>query len=109
MFSYQQYLDSNEWKKIKIRKERSVKKRCSICASSEKIDLHHLFYRPALDSVRNSGLRWLCRHCHGIVHSLKKSGELHFPKPTNHHSCFAITKTAVRKQLGLGNRNMFKN
>ena len=104
---YQQYLQSDHWKSFKSAKEKLRSKRCSICADERRVELHHLFYRLDLIGVKLSDTRWLCRACHQTTHDLIKAGKLLFPKPDNHHSCFALTKNAVKKAMGMGNKNMF--
>jgi hypothetical protein len=51
-------------------------------------------------------LRVLCKRCHFLAHDLHRAGKFKF-KNTNHHSRFAILKSAVKKELGLNNNNMF--
>ncbi len=104
---YSDYLKSEHWKQTKELKSKSAARRCGICGDSKKVELHHLFYRPELTDVELSDTRWLCRDCHQTTHDLIKLGVLKFPKPNNHHSCFALTKHAVKKALGFGNKNLF--
>lgn len=70
------YLKSEEWKSLKALKEFRTPKCCAICAASGQIDLHHLFYRSDLSETETSDLRWLCRRCHELAHSLIKTGQL---------------------------------
>ena len=100
---YKEYLKSDHWKQLRAKKRRY---RCAICASTENLDTHHLIYKNLYD-VETSDLRKLCRICHYTAHALMKKGKIRF-RSTNHHSRFAITKAAVKKELGYGNRNMFK-
>lgn len=104
--NYQDYLKSEDWKN-KRNKKRSKKLRCSICASTEKIDVHHLNYKNLYD-VEQTDLRKLCRRCHYLTHELHKRGKIVF-RNKNHHSRFAIIKSAVKKELGISGKNMFNS
>ena len=103
--SYEDYLESEDWKK-KRRKKFARKRRCGICGSTENLNVHHINYGNLYD-VEMSDLRVLCERCHKLAHELIKAGKINF-KNTNHHSRFGITKGAVKKYLGLKNRNMFR-
>lgn len=103
--SYRDYLKSDDWKQKRATK-RSKNNNCAICNSTEDIlDTHHLNYRNLFD-VKQSDLRVLCRRCHFLAHDLMKQGKLVFSND-NHHSKFTLTKTAVKKELGLTGKNMF--
>lgn len=106
--SYQQYLQSEDWKQ-KRNLKRSKKLRCAICSHTgnrgNPIDVHHLNYRN-LHDVQQSDLRKFCRRCHSLTHELMKQGKIVF-RSDNHHSRFAIIKTAVKKHLGTTKQNMF--
>ena len=101
---YRKYLQSDDWKEKRSEKN-SKRRRCAICAAKNKIDIHHLNYRNWLD-VKQSDLRRLCRRCHNLVHELEKNGKIVY-RSNNHHSKFTIQKTAVKKELGITNKNMF--
>lgn len=103
--SYSRYLKSDHWSDLKAKKLANSDKRCGICASTDKIDCHHLIYKNLID-VQTSDLRWLCRRCHFLAHELIDKGLIRF-KSTNSNSRLIITKSAVKKHLGLGNKNMF--
>lgn len=104
---YKAYLRSDDWKAKKEAKQLRSIKRCSICASIENVQLHHLYYRKTWQETQNQDLRWLCGLCHVTAHDLINKGTLQFPKPDNHHSCFALTKYHVKRALGYGAKNMF--
>lgn len=103
---YKEYLKSDDWKEKRKRKYKKPRK-CAICASTEKLDVHHLNYKNLVD-VDSSDLRVLCHRCHFLAHELQKSGKIKFTS-SNHHSRFALIKTAVKKELGLTGKNMFAN
>jgi len=103
------YLKSVDWKnkrEAKLNRKLGTKKRCAICASGEHLNIHHLSYLPDLTKVEQKDLRVLCRRCHSLTHELFKNGKLKF-KSKNHHSRFVLTKTAVKKELGILTENMF--
>lgn len=104
MSSYSEYLKTSDWKHKRVTKRNKVSN-CAICASTHDLDVHHLNYRNLYD-VEQSDLRVLCRRCHFLCHELHKNGAFKF-KSTNHHSRFVIIKTAVKKALGLTNKNLF--
>lgn len=106
--SYQKYLKSDHWKELRAEKHRKSTKRCAICASTEKIETHHLFYRNLYD-VLTSDLRLLCDRCHETAHTLINEGILVLSKYPTHHGRFSATKAAVKKRLGLTGRNMFRD
>jgi hypothetical protein len=102
--NYKEYLESRDWKekrKLKLLKGKG----CGICGSC-KVDIHHLNYKNLTD-VDMTDLRRLCRRCHFLAHDLFKQGKITF-RSTNHHSRFAIIKNAVKKELGIYHKNMFK-
>lgn len=106
-YQYANYLKSEHWKEFKIKKQINTLKRCSICASTIYVELHHFFYTYPWDNVKLSDTRWLCRKCHQCAHELIALNQLTFLKPNNHQSCFAILKFAVKKTRGFGNKNLF--
>lgn len=105
---YQEYLKSDHWKDLRAEKWRKCRKngvvRCAICASTDKLETHHLFYRSIYD-VATADLRILCSTCHEIAHELISSGEL--PKYSTQHGMFAATKEKVKKARGLTGKNLF--
>jgi len=103
---YKSYLKSTDWKEKRyLKRKRKRGNRCSICASTNNLDVHHLNYRNLVD-VLQSDLRILCRRCHFLAHDLIQKGKIRF-KSNNHHSKFTIIKHYVKKELGIMNKNMF--
>ena len=100
------YLQSDDWKEKRMKKN-SKRKRCAICAEKKNIDIHHLNYKN-LHDVEQSDLRRLCRRCHFLVHELEKNGKIVY-RSNNHHSKYAIQKAAVKKELGITHKNMFRS
>lgn len=106
---YRKYLKSKDWQKkrrTKLTRQGGAKRRCAICGETENLDIHHLSYRRDLTKVKQCDLRILCRVCHDTAHELMRNGTLKFTS-TNHHHRFTLTKTAVKKALGLSD-NMFR-
>ncbi len=92
--SYQQYLQSDHWKRLRSRKRRKSKNgACAICGAVGALDTHHLLYRNLYD-VKTQDLRLLCRGCHFLGHDLMRSGELQITA-TTHNAMFMQLKTAV--------------
>jgi 5-methylcytosine-specific restriction endonuclease McrA len=106
---YNDYLKSKDWREKKTSKHNrkgGLKKRCAICGSREKLDVHHLSYKKELQAVEQKDLRIFCRRCHYLAHKLFKEGKIVF-KNDNHHSRFALTKNAIKRELGLKQENLF--
>jgi 5-methylcytosine-specific restriction endonuclease McrA len=101
---YGEYLRSEDWLTKRYLKKLKAKQ-CGICGSRKNLDVHHLNYRNLYD-VELSDLRVLCRRCHFLAHDLHRAGKIRFTS-TNHHSRFALIKTAVKKELGITGQNMF--
>lgn len=107
--NYQSYLKSKDWQGKRVRKlnrKLGTKRRCAICGSKESLHVHHLSYADNLSKTKQKDLRVLCSRCHLLTHRLFKQGKIKF-RSNNHHSRFAITKTAVKKSLGLTKDNLF--
>jgi hypothetical protein len=96
---YQKYLQSDHWKKLKASKQSKTKKRCAVCGSDQRIELHHLTYGSWFD-VDTADLRWMCRRCHGLAHELMKRGEIKYKSASNHHR-FAVTVIGIKRALGV--------
>lgn len=101
---YKDYLQTADWKE-KSKLKKSKRKRCAICADTSNLDVHHLNYRQ-LHDVKQFDLIVLCRRCHFLAHELHKKGEYKF-KNDNAMSRYVILKTAVKKSLGILQKNMF--
>lgn len=107
--SYESYLKSADWKAKRTRKlnrHGGKKRRCAICAATERLHVHHLIYRERLEDAKDNDLRILCEECHKAAHKLFREGKLKFSN-RNPGSRFTLTKNAVKKFLGLKASNMF--
>lgn len=81
--TYQEYLKSPLWKSISSR-VRATRKKCLICGSHERLEVHHKRYTR--DNLRGKSLRWLCLLCHSChqrVSNLEKSRNLTPERATN--------------------------
>ena len=70
---YDQYLQSEWWRKIRKEALDHADNHCMICASTEKLDVHHNTYER-LGCEKLSDVIVLCRSCHELYHS-KVDGE----------------------------------
>lgn len=95
---YREYLKSPDWQK-KRSKKRAKRDRCAVCGDTQHLDVHHLNYRNWTD-VLLSDLRVLCRRCHTLAHELMNRGVIRFKAESSHQSRFAITKNAIRREIG---------
>ena len=65
---YHEYLQSEEWKERRERVLLQWEHRCSVCNSSEGLDVHHRNYDNRARELPND-LIVLCRSCHSLFHS----------------------------------------
>ena len=110
LMEYKDYLKTNDWHKKRLEKlcrSGGTKRRCAICGSVYNLHIHHLNYKNLFD-VSQTDLRILCKRCHFLAHDLYKQGLIVF-RGNNHHSRFAITKSAVKKALNITKFNMFSD
>ena len=68
--SYQEYLDSDMWKKKRDQKEKEV----CLCGSGDRLELHHKTYERVCDELM-SDLVWLCHSCHDYLHNKINNGD----------------------------------
>lgn len=65
------YLKSDHWKDLRLRKLVSTDAKCEICAfRCLQNDVHHTIYRRPLTNAKLTDLVVLCRSCHQAVHEL---------------------------------------
>ena len=65
--SYKDYLDSDEWKKLRTRVRRRARGWCERCKVGPRADIHHLTYER-LGNERLDDLVAVCRECHEYLH-----------------------------------------
>ena len=70
--TYRDYLDSPQWRKKRRKAIAIAGGRCSICGSTERLDVHHIHYRTLFRENPASDLRVLCRDCHANEHEPDK-------------------------------------
>jgi hypothetical protein len=107
---YKEYLKTNHW--IETRKEKTSKKRrCAVCGEIDNIDVHHLTYEN-IGNEKGDDLRKLCRRCHDLAHKLiptlkRKDGVSYYDLTNNGR--FILLIGAIKKELGLTNKNLFND
>ncbi len=69
---YNNYLKTGHWRHLRNNFKNKNKRRCFICRSKEKLDVHHKRYYLNGESIlfkeRDRDLRVLCRRCHDFIH-----------------------------------------
>jgi len=65
---YSEYLLGEHWKALKVSIYRSRGRKCEVCAAVDRIQGHHLTYRPNLESCTEEDIMLLCSRCHELVH-----------------------------------------
>lgn len=66
--TYELYLDSDEWKAKRKEALEEAGNKCSICGSTDHLQVHHLSYEE-LEGKDISQVRVLCKSCHEKVHA----------------------------------------
>ena len=74
--TYNQYLKSSHWYKLKIRFRNSAYSKgcCYICGNKNNLNIHHKTYRRIGNEKLNDLLE-LCQKCHEEVHLLEKCSD----------------------------------
>lgn len=93
--NYQEYIDSNHWKQLRVRKFAQVGRNCEACRSGRKLNVHHCFYRNFTDCTLDD-LMVLCERCHGFYH--KEVERMGIPMQQPRHTVLNVIQL-----LGLGN------
>ena len=68
---YKQYLQSDEWKQLRLKKIRQVESRCQVCYSPDHLEAHHRTYKNFKEENLND-IVVLCRDCHSLFHKNRK-------------------------------------
>lgn len=71
MNNYQEYLQSDHWKKLTEETKRLAGYRCQVCGSEGILHTHHNTYERIGDEFQ-SDLIALCASCHKLFHGKKK-------------------------------------
>jgi 5-methylcytosine-specific restriction endonuclease McrA len=95
---YRIYLKSQDWRDKRHAKLLRTR-RCGICGSTDRLDVHHLNDRDLVD-VALTDLRVLCHRCHFLAHDLYRAGKIKF-RNDNHLSRWQLLKCAVKQELGI--------
>lgn len=70
--SYQDFLNSREWKTQRARILRRDAHTCQICGRNDGImQAHHIVYERPIDETRDRCLITLCNECHKRVHKVQ--------------------------------------
>ena len=71
---YRAYLESPQWKKLRAESLRRAKYLCQICASPQKLQVHHRKYPRFLGTEPVEDLTVLCHRCHRQWHGESENG-----------------------------------
>lgn len=64
---YQEYLNSDHWKQIRLKALERAGNKCQLCSSKENLNVHHNTYKNRGHEDLND-LVVLCRKCHAKFH-----------------------------------------
>jgi len=82
--TYQEYLSSEHWKKLKQKTLRRKRfKKCQKCDSDQNIQLHHKHYRFLMHIHELHSIVPLCKNCHNELHDYTKQNKLSVREATN--------------------------
>jgi hypothetical protein len=76
--TYKQQLQTKEWKAKRLEILERDGHKCTVCESTEKLQVHHLYYRKTKKAWEypNKALITLCRTCHEEEHPTLFDGEI---------------------------------
>lgn len=80
-FAYQRYLQSAEWKALRLEVLANAGHRCTGCGSEDNLQAHHLTYER-LGHERLTDLMALCDLCHAREHGRSPSGGMPIAGPS---------------------------
>ncbi len=71
---YEQYLQTYQWKALRVKKANSVKYRCELCGKEKvgRYEIHHKTYARFMHE-RLSDLMFLCVDCHKVMHKISRN------------------------------------
>ncbi len=70
---YQNYLKSESWQNLRLKKLASKRGMCQLCCHpADKPQIHHTIYPKRLKEVSFQSLKVLCSECHMFVHEVLK-------------------------------------
>jgi hypothetical protein len=105
--SYQDYLASPRWHKLKHEALRQAEHRCQLCDRDKRLHVHHRTYRRLGTDDEGRDLLVLCERCHGKFHGRGQgtttgSGArplkvLREPSPLQSESALGAARTAAAK------------
>jgi len=81
--SYQEYLDSDHWREVKLKAaQRPNYQKCEFCESTV-VELHHTSYKWILTKNELRVIISLCRIHHQEIHNLAKHTQISIRSATN--------------------------
>ena len=85
---YQSFLYSPEWKAIAALRKQKDENKCSVCGSTENLEVHHKNYNihPQKGLLSLDNLITLCHDCHSSEHGYKY-GMRYFDEPRRCRTC----------------------
>lgn len=73
--NYKDYLLSDKWKKVRLRKLKEAGYRCEECSSKKFLQVHHKTYKR-IYKEHSKDLILLCSVCHRLKHNLLTDKEI---------------------------------
>lgn len=107
--SYDEYMDSEEWKQIRNRILARDGYRCRMCGTGKQLRVHHIRYPDIYGSESDEDLITVCDSCHQRVHGAdiqRKREAVEERKKTEWHMRRWANKTKRRDFLYGGLENM---
>src|SRR4051794_23720381 len=76
--SYSDYLKTDHWQQLRLKMLEFASHRCSICSSSDLLQVHHARYTVNGESIlfkeTENDLIVLCDDCHTVFHRFRRGG-----------------------------------
>jgi 5-methylcytosine-specific restriction endonuclease McrA len=73
-WSYRRMLHDPRWLQLRLKIIQMDRSRCILCGSQERLEVHHLLYRPNCKpwQYQDEDLVTLCRKCHAHAHGRER-------------------------------------
>ena len=68
---YAQYLQSDHWKEVRLKRLKIDENACAICKSKNNLNVHHISYKNLGNEDVETDLITLCHPCHAMLHRVK--------------------------------------
>ena len=69
---YDEYIKSDEWKKLREEARRRSNDMCEFC-QEQGYAVHHVFYPKEFKNDHINNLVVVCKRCHALVHGIRKA------------------------------------